>query len=269
MVEKGTRAYRLRAWGGFDSVPRQLRFLPDWIPDDTDTAAVKSREGYLFEHEWWGIAGILHCLLWGKHMDAKSVRLGSDGKTRLLSNHFKRYWKADMWGEIFHALLNPEDDVLPSKTSRLGVEVLDALAEKLDAFLIENSNKAGKSLKGLLVRLEIAMLDRRWFYMSFVYRVIKLYYEMSLRCVFREVVHGGTVYGKGKVTAKNLDLFTREQSNQLDRKKFRAKFLPFDYWLKSWGQNFLIINLVERVQLERALWLLAENLRSKILTSSW
>ena len=71
---------------------------------------------------------------------------------------FKRYWQTNIWSQLFDILLNPflySQDCNTSLTSEL-IELRD----EIDNYLKANCEKNGKSLKGLLRKLEVEFESR-------------------------------------------------------------------------------------------------------------
>ncbi|CAG8480551.1 5193_t:CDS:2 [Paraglomus occultum] len=71
---------------------------------------------------------------------------------------FKRYWQTNIWSQLFDILLNPflySQDCNTSLTSEL-IELRD----EIDNYLKANCEKNGKSLKGLLRKLELEFESR-------------------------------------------------------------------------------------------------------------
>ncbi|KAJ3285076.1 hypothetical protein HK104_009651 [Borealophlyctis nickersoniae] len=78
---------------------------------------VRNGVSWRYETDWYGAAGIIHVLLFGKYMeviegvdDAPAPDgTAAKGKPRPRvkpSGSFKRYWQVDLWREVFDVLLN-------------------------------------------------------------------------------------------------------------------------------------------------------------------
>lgn len=70
------------------------------------------REGkpWTYETDYYGVAAIAYCFLFGSYMDVKK---NSNGKWELKQGTMKRYWRRDMWQSFFSTLLNsPSPDSL-------------------------------------------------------------------------------------------------------------------------------------------------------------
>ncbi len=121
-----------------------VQFKADWIPNAEDCPQIKEGRGWTYQLDYFGLAGVVHSLLWGRYIEVVPVvtaashsstsvgrsggdgtangadgrhgrdgRDGRDGKeeeTRRykLADKFKRYWQVGLWTEVFELLLNPE-----------------------------------------------------------------------------------------------------------------------------------------------------------------
>ncbi|CAO1625191.1 unnamed protein product [Sympodiomycopsis kandeliae] len=124
------------------------RFIADWEVDPTkDCLEIRLKKSWNYEIDYYGIASIVHVLLFGKYM---TTQKSSAGEQELLHAPFKRYWQVELWTEFFTLLLNPnKKDTWPMN------EDLSSMRMKFQDWLQENSFKSGKNLKGLLKKLEI------------------------------------------------------------------------------------------------------------------
>jgi len=143
--------------------PADQRFLADWPTDAKD--CLEMREGLPWTHQpdYFGLAGIVHCMLYGKYFEANSIVSypGNDGEPRYrLAASFKRYWQADLWARLFDLLLNPtlvrEDRSLPLCPE------LGALREEMEEVLVAKDRSHGSALplKALLGKIIIASDER-------------------------------------------------------------------------------------------------------------
>jgi checkpoint serine/threonine-protein kinase len=127
-------------------------FVGDWPADARDCPEQRAGAPWTFEADYFGLAGIAYCLLFGKYIDAGAVVQQPDGRYRLASA-IKRYWQAELWTALFDALLNPKavraDGSLPL------CDELGALRADMEAWLTKNCERAGQaSLKQSLKRIE-------------------------------------------------------------------------------------------------------------------
>lgn len=134
---------------------RGQEFSPRWTTDKHDCAEVKAGKPWTYQPDYYGLACIAHVLLFGKYLETVET---ADGTTAI-REPLKRYHQAALWTPFFDLLLNPtkvrQDGSLPL-TSELA-----AIREKMEDWLEQNSDRAGKSLKGLLKKLEIHALSAK------------------------------------------------------------------------------------------------------------
>ena len=134
--------------------PAGQQYIAEWPTDARDCLEIREGRPWTFQTDYFGLAGILYCLLYGKYIDASSVTAVSDDEKRYkIATPMKRYWQTDLWTKLFDLLLNPclvrEDGQLP-----LNDEVAELRVE-MEEFLRANSNKrASGSLKQLMKKLE-------------------------------------------------------------------------------------------------------------------
>ncbi|GBE88384.1 predicted protein [Sparassis crispa] len=141
--------------------PAGQRYVAEWPTDARDCLEMREGRPWTFQPDYFGLAGIIYCMLYGKYIEAASVVSASDpasdGKQRFrLATPFKRYWQVNLWTRLFDLLLNSTlvhpDGHLP---------VCDELAElrvEMETWLQANCNRASNSLKGLLKKIGIAIL---------------------------------------------------------------------------------------------------------------
>jgi checkpoint serine/threonine-protein kinase len=144
-----------------------VQFIADWKTTKLDCPEMREMRPWTFQADYWGAAGVLHVLLYGKWIEdvlekggpAEGGDSSTDGlvgnrtKRHRLKESFKRYWQTELWGAVFDVLMNPmvwvegeENGCLPV-TRRLSE--VRAICER---WLEENAEKRG--LKGQLKRYE-------------------------------------------------------------------------------------------------------------------
>lgn len=133
------------------SFPEGQTFVGDWPPEQRD--CVEHREGrpWTFETDYFGLAGIIHSMLFKKYIDSKAVTL-SDGSTRYkITSPFKRYWNTDLWTRVFDLLLNPglarDDGLLPVPDD------LAKLRVEMEGWLVSNSARGLVRMLKTMARL--------------------------------------------------------------------------------------------------------------------
>jgi checkpoint serine/threonine-protein kinase len=143
--------------------PHGQTFVGDWDPDARDCAEMREGRPWTYQTDYFGLASIVYCMLYGKYIEASSVTAVSDteaevgGPTRYkLAAPFKRYWQGELWSRLFDMLLNSAL-VLPEGKLPL-CEEMCAVREEMEVWLQANCNRASNSLKGLLKKVELMTL---------------------------------------------------------------------------------------------------------------
>ncbi|KAL1730348.1 hypothetical protein EV714DRAFT_250325 [Schizophyllum commune] len=138
--------------------PRSQRFLADWEVKECDCPEIREGRPWTYETDYFGLAGIAYCMLFGKYISPEAVTVVEvDGEDRRrIATPLKRYWQGEMWNQLFDVLLNPrmvrEDGELPL------CDEIGAIREEMEEWLQRNCNRAGNTLKGLLKKVELACL---------------------------------------------------------------------------------------------------------------
>lgn len=84
---------------------RPTGFVSNWETDEQDCPQMRDGQKWMYEADYYGIAAIIHTLLFGDYIETKQV----DNRYKL-SNNFKRYWQVQLWMPLFDLLLNPYCD---------------------------------------------------------------------------------------------------------------------------------------------------------------
>lgn len=135
--------------------PAGQTFVADWAPGPQDCVEMREMRPWTYETDYYGLASIAYCLLFGKYMDT-TAHLAADGhKTYRIQQPLRRYWQTELWTRLFTLLLNPRDaGAWPLH------DELATLRAEMETWLGANSFRAGKNLKGLLKKMEIWALQR-------------------------------------------------------------------------------------------------------------
>ncbi|KAI4254678.1 MAG: hypothetical protein LQ352_002952 [Teloschistes flavicans] len=113
------------------------QFIADWKTTKADCAEMREMRPWTYQVDYWGAAGVVHSLLYGKYIEDVAVETptlvhraraqeddgdeNDDGeeeektiaiKTRRerryrIREPLKRYWQCELWGNLFDLLLNP------------------------------------------------------------------------------------------------------------------------------------------------------------------
>jgi len=142
--------------------PRGQAFVAEWAIDARDCVEMREGRPWTYQADYFGLAGIVYCMLYGKYIEASSVvpvapPKGGEGIPRYkLAAGFKRYWQADLWSRLFDVLLNPclvrPDGALPLS------DTLALLRAEMEEWLQANCNRSSNTLKGLLKKVELFVI---------------------------------------------------------------------------------------------------------------
>ncbi|KAJ6619737.1 hypothetical protein B0H10DRAFT_1793054 [Mycena sp. CBHHK59/15] len=131
--------------------PSGQQFIGDWETDARDCFELREERPWTYQTDYFGLAGIIYCMLFGKYIQANSVST-RDGRHKI-DTPLKRYWQTEIWEHLFGILLNPctvrPDGRLP---------LCDELGEvrvQMEAWLQSQCNRASNTLKGLLKKVEV------------------------------------------------------------------------------------------------------------------
>lgn len=134
---------------------REQRFKADWQVDERDCPAMRRGDAWAWDVDYFGLAGVCYCLLFGKFIATEE----DDGGRLRVDQAFKRYWQTALWTRVFDTLLNPYEAGEERTEPILGK--LRDLRETIEEWLEANCQKNGKSLKQLLKRIELRAMERR------------------------------------------------------------------------------------------------------------
>ncbi|KAF8589804.1 hypothetical protein K439DRAFT_1657659 [Ramaria rubella] len=138
--------------------PPGQTFIADWITDGRDCIEMRQGSPWTFQADYSGLASVAYCMLFGKYIETTET-VSPEGIRKLKSSQpMKRYWQMDLWNRLFDALLNPQQ--LRRDASLPITDELVALRHELENWIQDNCNKAGKNLKGMLKKIEIAYLRK-------------------------------------------------------------------------------------------------------------
>ena len=138
--------------------PRDQQFIADWPTDERDCFEVRENRPWTYQTDYFGLAGIIYCMLFGKYIQANSVLAFMHEESGIqkykIATPFKRYWQTDIWNRLFDVLLNP---CLVRSTGELPVcDALGELRKEMELWLHANCNRTSNTLKGLLKKVEMS-----------------------------------------------------------------------------------------------------------------
>jgi checkpoint serine/threonine-protein kinase len=133
-------------------------FVADWKTTAQDCAEMREGRPWTWQIDYHGLAGIVHCLLFGRYIETVRCDAGglgtAAGRRYRVRESLKRYWQTDMWAECFDVLLNPGAFVGHEDGGRMPVlKSLRSVREKMEAWLEANCER-GVGLRGLMVKIE-------------------------------------------------------------------------------------------------------------------
>ncbi|KAK3724398.1 protein kinase [Vermiconidia calcicola] len=144
--------------------PPTVAFIADWKTTEADCAEMRELRPWTYQIDYHGLAGIIHSLLFGKYMETIGEKGGTalgQNKTYRIREGLKRYWQTEIWGEVFHLLLNPLAHLDVEEGRRMPVvRGMRACRERMEAWLEENCER-GVGLKAMIGRMEGLIRERR------------------------------------------------------------------------------------------------------------
>ena len=149
-------------------------FVADWEAGLADCPEIRELRPWTYQIDYYGLAGVVHSLLFGKYMetvvenrgdrgdvDGSARGLGTATKTYRIRESLKRYWQTDLWAELLDLLLNPARHVAGEEGAKMPVlKGLGRCRERIEEWLEMNCEK-GVGLKALVRKLESAIKERR------------------------------------------------------------------------------------------------------------
>lgn len=91
---------------------------------------VSKKAIFLFQLDYFGVAGVAHTLLHGNYM--KLVKKGVD--SYVPNGSLKRWWDCNLWTDFFHQFLNINEAKLPD---------IKSMREKFEASFINLQQRSG------------------------------------------------------------------------------------------------------------------------------
>ncbi|KAK2066474.1 hypothetical protein P8C59_000291 [Phyllachora maydis] len=146
----------------------EVQFIADWDMSAHDCAEMREGRPWTWQMDYHGIAGIVHCLLFGKYMEtvrcdaggglgrnvAVGVGGGTGGRRYRIRESLKRYWQTDMWAECFDLLLNPGAFVEAEEGGAMPVlKSMRRVRERMEQWLEANCER-GVGLRSLMAKVE-------------------------------------------------------------------------------------------------------------------
>ena len=131
-----------------------IRFRCSWkgtrSSTHTDILEHAQLNPWRYDLDYFGMAGIVYCMLFGKYLTMESLSQYDSVTSWLRQLPWKRYWNSSFWQAYLELLLSA--DQRPPATSDLG-----RCRSQMEAYLVENCERNGKSLKSMLRNLELKL----------------------------------------------------------------------------------------------------------------
>ena len=152
----------------------EVQFVADWKTSKVDCPEMRELRPWTWQIDYWGMAGVIHSLLFGKYIEDVVVEAprnesGEDGggfpgkagrKRYKLKESLKRYWQTELWGGLFELLLNPTLYVEGEEGGKMPVvKGLRRERERMEEWLGAEAGRRG--LRNCLRRLEERVREGR------------------------------------------------------------------------------------------------------------
>jgi checkpoint serine/threonine-protein kinase len=148
------RAIDMRAF-----VP-EVQFIADWKTTAQDCAEMREGRPWTWQIDYHGLAGTIHCLLFGKYIETVRCDAGGlgtagvGGRRYKIRESLKRYWQTEIWAECFDVLLNPGQFAPQEEGQRMPVlGSMKTVREKMEVWLEANCER-GVGLRGMMGKVE-------------------------------------------------------------------------------------------------------------------
>lgn len=142
-----------------------VAFVADWKTTEADCSEMRELRPWTYQIDYYGLAGTIHSMLFGKYMETISEKSGLLGqgasKTYRIRESLKRYWQTEMWSELFHLLLNPTQHVQEEAGQSMPVvNGMRRCREQMQDWLAENCEKS-TGLKSMILKLEGTLREKK------------------------------------------------------------------------------------------------------------
>lgn len=141
-----------------------VEFIADWKTTAQDCPEMREGRPWTWQIDYYGLAGVVHCLLFGKYIEtmrSDQGGLGRNGRKYRIRESLKRYWQTDIWGDCFEVLLNPASFMALEDGGRMPVlRSMRNVRERMEAWLAANCER-GAGLKAAMGRMEAFAKSRK------------------------------------------------------------------------------------------------------------
>lgn len=136
--------------------PTEQQFVADWPADERDCPEIRGDRPWTYQTDYYGLVGVIYCMLFGKYMAASAVTTDAAGRF-MVTTPLKRYWQTELWRKLFDFLLNPEPGILTAPCDQLA-----SIRKEMEIWLEANSGKQPRgTLKSFLRKLEIYIVRQQ------------------------------------------------------------------------------------------------------------
>ncbi|KAG0479002.1 hypothetical protein HPP92_013721 [Vanilla planifolia] len=144
----GDQGLCLVDWGrGIDLnlFPVGTKFVGDSQTSGFRCVEMQEKQPWMYQVDTYGLCVIVHMMLFGSYMDLQKKAKENGGYYYQPRKPFKRYWRVELWSNLFSSLLNTNG------SSECDVELLESLRKPFECYLCSNRQLISK-LKQLLAR---------------------------------------------------------------------------------------------------------------------
>lgn len=140
-----------------------VQFMVDWKMDEQDCIEMRESRPWTYQADYHGIAGVIHCLLFGKFIHITELHRSKNGGQREfgLSTSYKRYWQQHLWSEVFYTLLNSQSIAENAAQPLPITSSIKDMRVKLERWLEEHCESGATSLKTSIKKIESALQEKR------------------------------------------------------------------------------------------------------------
>ncbi|POR35369.1 Checkpoint serine/threonine-protein kinase bub1 [Tolypocladium paradoxum] len=141
-----------------------VEFIADWKTSAQDCSEMREGRPWTWQIDYHGLAGTIHCLLFGKYIETARCDQGGLGKTGRkykIRESLKRYWQTDLWSDCFEVLLNPASFLEAEEGGKMPVlKSMRSVRERMEEWLEANCER-GVGLRSLIGKLEAYAKSRK------------------------------------------------------------------------------------------------------------
>ena len=148
-----------------------VQFIADWKTGKQDCIEMRELRPWTYQIDYYGIAGVVHSLLFGKYIEDCPLEAKEDsGQEGMLGRQkkykiregLKRYWQTELWGPLFDLLLNPLGHLQEEEEEKMPcIKGLRQAREGMERWLMGEGGKRNGGLRSGLVRLEGRMREKK------------------------------------------------------------------------------------------------------------